>query len=95
MVLIDMNKPNYCGECRFCEYEQGYCTAFPVNEWHRVNDMKECPLVEYKGLNINIENRSICEYSNFDSEGCWCSLLKKFVDCIGGIKEKCEHYEEE
>lgn len=48
MVLIDMEKPQSCEECRFCEYEQGYCTALPVGEWRRITDMSECPLMEQK-----------------------------------------------
>lgn len=48
MVLIDMEKPQSCDECRFCEYEQGYCTALPVGEWRRITDMSECPLIEQK-----------------------------------------------
>ena len=48
MVLIDMKKPLSCGECRFCEYEQGYCTALPFAEWREITDMSECPLQECK-----------------------------------------------
>ena len=48
MVLIDMEKPLSCEECRFCEYEQGHCTALPVGEWRRITDASECPLTERK-----------------------------------------------
>lgn len=48
MVLIDMQKPKSCDECRFCEYEQGHCTALPVGEWRRIEDVSECPLVDIK-----------------------------------------------
>lgn len=48
MVMIDMEKPLSCEECRFCEYEQGYCTALPVGEWRQITDMSACPLSERK-----------------------------------------------
>jgi len=46
MVLIDMGKPLSCEGCRFCEYEQGHCTALPIGEWRQITDISECPLKE-------------------------------------------------
>ena len=104
MVLIDMQKPKSCDECRFCEYEQGHCTAFPVGEWRRIEDVSECPLVEVETEeHLPCYLDGPCEYQNKDIivPSCsWCKHCNSEGVCAyWGTARVCEdttpcsHYE--
>ena len=93
MIMIDMDMPDNCDECRF-NTKYGFCKAMPDNFCGNTDDRKRpewCPLKEQEAK-IERLKRPDCEHANHDGAGClgYCGC-EQDDEPIDACKQ-CEKY---